>query len=293
MTRVEDIKMEAIENLQEPAKSKKETIEYLKSLTGLQFEEFWAELKRRDGYAAKETQASGDRGIDVVASRRVTSEGRHITLSQTKCYSDRISSSNVEKYDYLIHYAHEVEFVTTADYSKKTKRTAEEIGITLIGPDDIFKLIIDTNSWDLLTTTPHAQVEHTRPASVGVMIGLVLGAAGIRHNPDALRPLDESTDPIDAFVGAIMALLDHGFIDLEELIRFNPDEGEPIFVRTGADTERELNLPGILIPINDDWSIHIPENASPDELMKLLLALIRRIGHHLELNFPQDNSVWY
>lgn len=293
MTRVEDIKTGTIENLQEPAKSKEESIEYLKSLSGLQFEEFWAKIKKRDGYAAKATRASGDRGIDVVASRRVTSEGRHITLSQTKCYNDRISSSDVEKYDYLTHYAHEVEFVTTADYSEKTKRTADEVGITLIGPSDIYDLIVDTNSWDLLAPTPHAEVERTRPASMSVMIGIILGAAGIKHDSDVLRPIDESTDPIDAFVEAIIALLDHGFIHLEEMRQFNPDGEEPIFVYTGVDAQQERDLPGILVPVNDDWSIHIPENASPEELMKRLLSLIHQIGHDLNLSLPQDESVWY
>ena len=139
MVTVDDIISKNIDRLTVSKRSKKDATDIMRNWDGYQFEKFWAELKRRDGYAARATRESGDRGVDVVAALRVDSDTRRITLAQTKCYSGRVSAHDLEKYDYLTNYAHEVEFVTTADYSDATEERAYELGFTLIGPDEIYE----------------------------------------------------------------------------------------------------------------------------------------------------------
>lgn len=61
-------------------------------LTGLEFEQFIADLFTKMGYRAVITKGSGDQGIDVIAEI----EGRRIGI-QTKCYGTKVSNSAVQE----------------------------------------------------------------------------------------------------------------------------------------------------------------------------------------------------
>jgi len=61
-------------------------------LTGLEFEQFIADLFTKMGYLATKTKASGDQGIDVVVKK----DGREIGI-QTKCYSSKVSNTAIQE----------------------------------------------------------------------------------------------------------------------------------------------------------------------------------------------------
>ena len=61
-------------------------------MNGLEFEKFIAELFSKMGYESEITKASGDQGIDVIASKN----GNKIGI-QAKCYSSSVGNKAVQE----------------------------------------------------------------------------------------------------------------------------------------------------------------------------------------------------
>ena len=61
-------------------------------MTGIEFENFIAELFTKLGYESKVTKATGDQGIDVIVSKN----GYTIGI-QAKCYSSSVSNSAIQE----------------------------------------------------------------------------------------------------------------------------------------------------------------------------------------------------
>jgi HJR/Mrr/RecB family endonuclease len=61
-------------------------------MNGLEFEKFIAELFNKMGYDSEITKASGDQGIDVIASKN----GNKIGI-QAKCYSNSVGNSAIQE----------------------------------------------------------------------------------------------------------------------------------------------------------------------------------------------------
>ena len=68
------------------------TIDDIDLMTGQEFENFIAELFSRLGYETEVTKASGDQGIDVIASKNGVKIG-----IQTKCYSGTIGNRAIQE----------------------------------------------------------------------------------------------------------------------------------------------------------------------------------------------------
>lgn len=85
-------------------------------LTGLEFEQYIADLFTRMGYQAVITKGSGDQGIDVIAER----EGRRIGI-QTKCYSSKVSNTAVQETAAgIVYYKCDKGMVITNNYFTKS-----------------------------------------------------------------------------------------------------------------------------------------------------------------------------
>lgn len=281
MVSIDTLVKNNIEKLQGPDRAvieQSETLDRIKEWDGFQFEEFWAALKRRDGFAARATRGSGDRGIDVVAVERVTSATKRVTLAQTKQYKKTsVTPHLIKEYDYLVNYAHEVEFVTTADCSPSVEAAAEEVGLTLVGPNDIYELIKSTNSWDLLAEEPLGTTSEPKtPPTLWVVLGIALGAANAEFDTDKLRPITSNVDPVEAYIKAVRALFRHGFLttdDIHQDLYGNFDE--PLFV---TPTERDLPRDTVddenLIPLGGGVYINVT-TGDPRKLMRRLIAVVK------------------
>ena len=83
-----------LNRLQAPTVSnqKKYSIDDIDLMTGQEFEIFIAELFSKMGYESEITKASGDQGIDVIASRN----GNTIGI-QAKCYSSSVGNSAIQE----------------------------------------------------------------------------------------------------------------------------------------------------------------------------------------------------
>ena len=78
---------------QKPSKSQaRYSIDDIDLMNGLEFEKFIAELFSKMGYESEITKASGDQGIDVIASKN----GNKIGI-QAKCYSSSVGNKAVQE----------------------------------------------------------------------------------------------------------------------------------------------------------------------------------------------------
>jgi antitoxin component YwqK of YwqJK toxin-antitoxin module len=88
------------------------TLDDIDLMTGQQFEHFIAELFLKLGYTTEVTQASGDQGIDVIASK----DGKKTGI-QTKCYSSSVGNTAIqEAVAGRVHYKLDRAMVITNNY---------------------------------------------------------------------------------------------------------------------------------------------------------------------------------
>lgn len=81
------------DSLRNPVSNQKRTSIFdVDLMSGLEFEQFVAELFEKKGYKAEITKASGDQGIDVIAEKG----GKRIGI-QAKCYSGTVGNSAIQE----------------------------------------------------------------------------------------------------------------------------------------------------------------------------------------------------
>ncbi|MYL16745.1 restriction endonuclease [Halorubrum terrestre] len=96
------------------------------------FEEFVAGLWEANGYTTHVRKGSGDRGIDIEATR-----GDNKELIQVKLYSpgNKIGSSDVREYATLyqqVPEADDVIIVTSSSFTSEAQRLADDLGVLLV-----------------------------------------------------------------------------------------------------------------------------------------------------------------
>jgi len=102
-----------------------------------EFEEFVAELWKNDRYTTVVRKGSGDRGIDIEATR-----GSIKKLIQVKLYSpgNKIGSKDVRKYATLYQQvpdADDVIIVTSSSFTSEAENLAEDLDVQLVDDDEI------------------------------------------------------------------------------------------------------------------------------------------------------------
>jgi len=124
--------------------------EALSSITPRDFEDFVAELWERLGWQTATTVASGDDGIDVIATR--DEPYRQKKLIQAKQRSGQLFRRHVQQYSYLHHKQNvdEVLLVTTSGFSDGAHESAKEANVKLVGPDTIISLVNEADANDIL-----------------------------------------------------------------------------------------------------------------------------------------------
>lgn len=101
----------------------------VEAMTPTEFEHFCADILRKSGWEASVTQASGDQGIDVVATRN---EIRLVL--QCKKYSQTVGNTAVQEViaGKLFYLADIAAVVTNAGYTSSANHLADTVGISLL-----------------------------------------------------------------------------------------------------------------------------------------------------------------
>jgi len=116
------------------------TIDWTTKFDPYEFEEFVAELWEDNRYTTDVRQGSGDRGIDVEATR-----GNKKELIQVKLYSpeNKIGSGDVRKYATLyqqVPEANKVIIVTSSSFTSEAEKLANDLDVTLIDRDELAEM---------------------------------------------------------------------------------------------------------------------------------------------------------
>ena len=97
-------------------------------MDGTEFEELIAKLFRKMGYDAEVTKASGDQGIDVIATKNGFKYG-----IQAKCYSGQVGNSAIQEVvaGKTYYSLNKAIVVTNNFFTKSAIKLAEANGVVL------------------------------------------------------------------------------------------------------------------------------------------------------------------
>ena len=114
-------------------------IDELKKLSGVEFEQYLAELFINHGYQVELTPTTGDYGADLILHK-----DQLRTAVQAKCYSGSVGVAAVqEALSGMAYYGcHSAWVVTTGNYTSNAVELARQSKVRLLGSDELGKLIL-------------------------------------------------------------------------------------------------------------------------------------------------------
>ncbi len=129
-----------INKLKRPIESKKKySIDDIDLMDGYEFEKFVAELFSKMGFGSEITKASGDQGIDVIASKN----GKKLGI-QAKCYSSTVGNSAIqEAVAGKSHYRLDKVIVVTNNFFTNSAQQLAQSNSVILWDRHILKAKID------------------------------------------------------------------------------------------------------------------------------------------------------
>lgn len=123
----------------ESQKTARPTLEGLRGMESDRFEEYVADLYKRRGYEVELTEGGSDRGIDIIAEKK----GSRIAI-QAKCYREgnKVGGPVVRRVEGAARErgSDQAVIVTTSDFTKQARESAETLGIELIDGKGLVKM---------------------------------------------------------------------------------------------------------------------------------------------------------
>lgn len=119
------------------------TLKKLRSMDNYEFEKLVAEVWQEMGFETKVTQASNDRGVDVIAEKDHVYHEKKIIQAKRYAEGNKIGSEQVQRYDSLRRQednVDEVIIVTTSSFTKPAKRTAKDLNVKPIDGNNFLEL---------------------------------------------------------------------------------------------------------------------------------------------------------
>ena len=111
----------------------------LKKLSGIEFEEYLANLFLTHGYSIQMTPSTGDYGADLLLKK-----GSQLIAVQAKCYSGSVGVTAVqEALSGMAYYrCHSAWVVTTGNYTANAVELANKSDVRLIDSHELGKLVL-------------------------------------------------------------------------------------------------------------------------------------------------------
>ena len=125
----------------------------LQEMDPYEFEYFVGDLWERMGWETTVSTASADQGVDITARKSTPYD--QLLLIQAKRYGPNttVGSPEIQQYASLRNQFDGVDkvlLVTTNDYTRQARETAEALNVKLINGDDLVELIHEHESLDLV-----------------------------------------------------------------------------------------------------------------------------------------------
>lgn len=124
--------------------ARNEALSRLRRMDPYEFERFVAELWNQHGYSTRVRKGSGDRGIDIVATKRNPTQRKELIQVKRYSASNKVGSRDVRLYATLYQQeddADEVVIVTTSELTTEAEKLAEDLSVTAVDGDDLYRMI--------------------------------------------------------------------------------------------------------------------------------------------------------
>ena len=125
----------------------------LQGMGDYQFEEFIADLWEATGWNTEVTAKSGDRGIDIIATRYDPVLQRQILQVKRYGEENKVGSRAIRQYGSLYQQENNIDaviVVTSSYFTREAKRIARKLDVTLVDVDEIYSIIESYDQFDLL-----------------------------------------------------------------------------------------------------------------------------------------------
>lgn len=173
--------------------SKPKALAQLKAMDPIVFEHLTAALFAREGYTAEATIASGDEGIDVIATKNFRK-----AVIQCKRYDGSVGQPVIrDLYGTMIHnQAHEAYLVTTATITKQAQEWAQGKPIRLVDGYDLVNWIArssDSLNIDFAALFSRRNLTLAGAGLVGLMLLVICGLTVLLYSMllSDLPPIEE------------------------------------------------------------------------------------------------------
>lgn len=139
----------------------------LQQMNSSDFEELVAEVWESEGYDTTVTKGSGDRGIDVEATRELPVS--QLILIQAKRYTEgnKLGSDDVRTYATLYQQepdADSVVIVTSGSITSEAKSLADDLNVKLLDGDSLAKIVAKSQT-DLFSLIGSQYADQTKQAA--------------------------------------------------------------------------------------------------------------------------------
>lgn len=115
-------------------------------LDNREFEQFIAALWRKRGWHTELTPTSGDRGIDVIATREAPFPQKHLIQVKRYAPDNLVGGPELSRYASLQELeskADVVIVVTTSDFTEQARQLADELNVKMVNLESLVSLIVD------------------------------------------------------------------------------------------------------------------------------------------------------
>lgn len=137
----------------------------LQQLDGHEFEHFIADLWSRRGWNTEVTAQSGDKGIDVIATKAFPYPKKILIQTKRYCDTNSVSGPELQKYASLKQRENvdEVVIITTSGFTNQADVIADDFNIKLIDGGTLQRLIREMAAEDLVATYADGNEVPDRP----------------------------------------------------------------------------------------------------------------------------------
>jgi HJR/Mrr/RecB family endonuclease len=148
--RFEEIKTEVkrLEQKRDGKLTKSHILRQLRNMDPYEFEKLVAKIWRKQGWDAKPTSGSTDRGVDVVATKEDAFEKRR-HLIQVKRHGENttVGSGDIQRYASLYQRDEQVDnvfIVTSNRFTSEAKEVAKRRDVSIVNGDELYEMLTET-----------------------------------------------------------------------------------------------------------------------------------------------------
>jgi ribosomal protein L37AE/L43A len=148
------------------ALSQDKLLSYLRQMDVYEFEHLVADVWEQRGWETTVTTGSGDRGIDVIATKESPFFQKQIIQAKRYKQSNTVGSPDIQQYSSLQQQEPNVDsviIVTTSSFSPQAKKIASKLNVKLVDGAELSNLILDNNPEVVLDS--YSSINHRRTSS--------------------------------------------------------------------------------------------------------------------------------